>query len=482
MQSRNVGGLKTDSSRHRVHSAGSYKSTKTALCLLIALLLVLSGSTPVFGANLTIPSAANDPAVDQLPPISLALSASQALVLEAGRARLLYDHNSKNVLDIPAAAKLMTALLAAEQLQADTMITISSDAADLDDQAVDWGLPVLVSGKKYSFEFLLLRLLFYDSDAAALALAEQVSGEESVFVEQMNARAQSLELLDTTFASSTGLPVAEQETGLDSAGSTTEWSARISLRDLARLFLIAQKNQQLAQAMQKSSEYQVLEGPQVVSMHHQLEPLWTMSDGRVAGVIFSDRKSATTLTFGQAGKINILTLVAGGRADQAINDTLALYDAMERTYEVATLVEAGEHFFGSQEKTLDGEAFGLIYLKSVTYVRPIGQDFLKSAVQYQSFGPFSRPILSNMVIGQAIFQLLDGTTIAVDVGPDRQILSSVSLIDRTLKQLQANPNLTILLLASLALLILVLAAKVFSGFIRLSRLALLLLLEIRSRR
>lgn len=482
MRPRTVGRLSSAYSNPSVHPTGLSKAARPVFCLFLTLLVVLASTSPVLGAIRSVPTATSEPAVDQLPEMNLALSAPQALILEANRARILYDHNSKNILEIPAAAKLMTALLAAEQLQADTMITISSDAAELEDRAVDFGQPALANGKKYSFEFLLLRMLFFGSDAAALALAEQVSGEEAAFVEQMNARAKSLELLDTSFASSTGLPIKQQDALVSGAGLTTEWSARTSLRDLARLFLIAQKNQQLALAMQKRSEYQVLEGPQVVSLHHQLEPLWTMSDGRVTGVVFSDRKSATTLTFGQAGEINILTLITGGLANQAVNDTLALYDATERTYEVATLVEAGEHFFGSQEKTLDGEAFGLIYLKTVTYVRPIGQDFLKSAVQYQSFGPFSRPILSNMVIGQAIFQLLDGTTIAVDVGPDRQIISSVGLFDRTLKQLQGNPNLTTLLLASLVLLILILAVKVVSGLIRLSRLALLLILEIRSRR
>lgn len=146
------------------------------------------------------------------------------------------------------------------------------------------------------------------------------------------------------------------------------------------------------------------------------------------------------------------------------------------------MVEAGKLFFGGQEQTVDGESFGLVYLKTITYVRPKGQDYLDSAVSYQSFGPFSRPILSGAVIGQAIFKLLDGTTIAVDVGPDRQILSNVTLIDRALKQLQSNPNLTTVLLAALLLLVIVLAIKSLYNLTRLVKLTYLLLFEIRSRR
>ncbi len=455
---------------------------RLAVAMLLTVIVMLSlPSADLKAASLTV-SSDNPAPVSVLPEITLSMSGTHALVLESGRSRVLYDQGSTSVLNLPLAAKLMTALIAAEQLAPDVMITVSSDAAAIHDLAVDLGQPVLSTGEKYSFEYLLLRLLFYDSDVAAMALAEQISGEEAVFIEQMNARAQSLELTDTYFASSTGLPDTNDASVPDELGLALTGTATATLKDLARLFNVARENPQLAAAMQKGSEYQVLEGPTVVSMHHQLEPIWTLSDDRVSGVFYSDRTGSTTLTFGKAGQIDVLTLVAGGSKTAAVNDTLALYDAIERHYEVATLVESGEHFFGSQEKTLDGESFGLIYLKSVTYVRPIGQDFLKSAVQYQSFGPFSRPILSNMVIGQAIFQLQDGTAIAVDVGPDRQILSSVSLIDRTLKQLQTNPNLTIFLLLALTALILILAYKVFFKMLRITRLVRLLLAEIRSRR
>lgn len=447
----------------------------------LVLFLLLAGlPAGVLAATLNMQNPQSSAAV--LPDISPDIVAPAALVLESGRSRVLYELGKPQAIDLPIAAKLMTALIASEQLTPEVMITISADAAAIQDQAVDYGQPVLSTGEKYSFEYLLLRLLFYDSDAAALALAEQISGEESVFIEQMNARAQNLELADTKFASSTGLPAQNQQASSTLLDQAVGWSAFTTLKDLAKLFSVALTNSQLKATMQKSSEYQVLEGPTVVSLHHQLEPIWSLSDGRINGVLFSAQDPSTTLTFGQAGAINLITVLHGSGKSQAVNDTLALYDAIERHYEVATLVEAGEHFFGGQEKTLDGETFGLVYLKTVTYVRPIGQDFLQSAVQYQSFGPFSRPILNNMVIGQAIFQLLDGTTIAIDVGPDRQILSRVGLVDSTLKQLQTNPNLTAILLVSLGILALLLIYKVFFQFIRLSRIIRLLFVEIRSRR
>lgn len=416
------------------------------------------------------------------PPVIV--SGTAMLVLEANRSRILFEQNSAIALDSPVSAKLMTALIASEQLKPETMITISSVTAEMPDLAVSKGQPALKTGEKYSFEYLLLRLIFYDSDAAAVALAEQISGEESDFILLMNSKAQSLEMLETIFTSSTGLaaPVKRSEDTQSETIAQEPETATTTLRDLARLVKAASQNKTLASALTRQSEYLVLPGPTVISLHHQLETLWTMSEDQVTGAFFSNKSDAATVTFGTVDDISIITLIHGGRATEAIDDTVALYHAVDENFEVATLVEAGDHFFGGQEQTVDGESFGLVYLKTITYVRPSGQDYLDSAVQYQSFGPFTRPILNGAVIGQAIFKLLDGTTIAVDVGPDRQILSSVTLIDRALKQLQGNPNLTIVLLATLVLLILVLAARVLANLARLTKLTFLLLFEIRSRR
>jgi len=130
----------------------------------------------------------------------------------------------------------------------------------------------------------------------------------------------------------------------------------------------------LASALTRRNEYLVLPGPTVISLHHQLETLWTLSEDRVTGAFFSNRSSAATVTFGTANGISIITLIHGGLASAAIDDTVALYNAVADNFEVATLVEAGDHFFGGQEQTVDGESFGLVYLKTITYVRPIGQD------------------------------------------------------------------------------------------------------------
>jgi hypothetical protein len=81
-----------------------------------------------------------------------------------------------------------------------------------------------------------------------------------------------------------------------------------------------------------------------------------------------------------------------------------------------------------------------------------------------------------MTAGQVLFELLDGTVIAVDVAPDRQILSRISLVDTVLGELQKNRNLTLVILAAATLLLLsLLLHAVRQGRRLISRIALLLL-------
>jgi hypothetical protein len=72
-----------------------------------------------------------------------------------------------------------------------------------------------------------------------------------------------------------------------------------------------------------------------------------------------------------------------------------------------------------------------------------------------------------MTVGQVVFELVDGTRISVDVSPDRQILSSISLVDRTLASLQSNRNLFYLLVILFSLLALSIAGR---GILLVSRL------------
>jgi D-alanyl-D-alanine carboxypeptidase (penicillin-binding protein 5/6) len=402
--------------------------------------------------------------------LSISNSAASAIVIETNRGRHLYEKKSNTRLVLPAVNKIMTALIAAEKLPLETKVTISKIAATAGASESTADRITLKTGDKYTLEYLMLRLLFYDSDAAAIAIAEQISNVEPEFVKIMNARATTFGMTNTLFANSSGEVVVRTETtnGAEIAENLRMASIQYTtVEDLAILMQTALLNDKFSRLFRKQSEYIVLDGKTLVPMVNQISSLWPYSEGRVSGAFLSEFGVSTCIAVGMINGFNIISITAEGDHNQVVNDVLALFNACEQTYENTPLVQIGSIFSGGQEKTLDGEVFGLEYQKTVNYVHPKGDTYLKSTVRYTSFGPYSRPIQRSMTVGQVIFELVDGTRIAVDVGPDRQILSSINLVDKALSTLQSNRNLNFFILASILLLFIVMVIRLVGILFRL---------------
>lgn len=95
--------------------------------------------------------------------------------------------------------KLMTALLAAEQLADEDLVQVSAKAARAGGARMG-----LAAGTRIAAAELLAGLLIRSGNDACVALAERLSGNESAFVARMNRRARELGLANTHFANACG--------------------------------------------------------------------------------------------------------------------------------------------------------------------------------------------------------------------------------------------------------------------------------------
>jgi serine-type D-Ala-D-Ala carboxypeptidase (penicillin-binding protein 5/6) len=469
--------------RKRVPGSVSWLAVLLILLLPCAIDLaeVSASSAPT-----TISTAADevDNPADYVPPLQINHSGEAAVVLETGRQRLLYNLDAQKRLSIPAACKMMTALIACERgIPLDTPVTISKVAeAAAKTELITDGV-VLKSGDKYSLEYLLLRLLFYSSDAAALAIAEQVAGDEAKFVELMNARADALKLNNTVFYNCTGDLLDVLSPPGTNGNYDTELLQYSTVLETAQLVAAALQNQTFSRIIRSSSEHLIFDGNTIVPMNNVLLQIWALSEGRITGAFYSEQSARTFMVaVGRIDKTDIVVVTAGGRISSRLADLQSIVSACDSHYELKVLVEAGHKFTGEQEKTIDGEYFDLSYKKTVTYIAPMDTDFLKDELQYKSFGPFTRPILFSMTAGQVLFELKDGTVIAADVMPSRQLLSRSTLLGGMLEDLQNNQNLATVILAACSLLLLVLLYHVLRSLRRLVHLVSLLIYEKRSRR
>ena len=128
----------------------------------------------------------------------------------------LYKKNEHDNLPIASLTKLMTAYIILEEEELDSVVTVSTNAAQTEGSQI-W----LAAGETIEVESLLYGLLIQSGNDCAVALAEFNAGSEVIFINKMNQKARLLGLTETYFTSASGLD--------DQGYSTTQDLARLSM-------------------------------------------------------------------------------------------------------------------------------------------------------------------------------------------------------------------------------------------------------------
>lgn len=136
---------------------------------------------------------------------SLPIAAPSAILMEKETGQVVYEKNADERLSPASVTKVMTLLLIMEELDAgrlslDDTVTASARAASFGGSCV-----YLEQGERMSVHEMLKCIAVASANDCAVAMAEHISGAESVFVERMNRRAQELGLKNTHFTNCTGL-------------------------------------------------------------------------------------------------------------------------------------------------------------------------------------------------------------------------------------------------------------------------------------
>ncbi|MFN3285819.1 MAG: D-alanyl-D-alanine carboxypeptidase family protein [bacterium] len=134
-------------------------------------------------------------------PGQLASRAAAFVLVEARTGQVLAQHNARLAWPPASTTKVLTALLVAESLDPDAVVTVSRRAASLR-QGAGVGLR---AGERRSVRDLFYAMLLASANDAAVALAEAAAGSLEAFVQRMNRRARELGALHTHFVNPHGL-------------------------------------------------------------------------------------------------------------------------------------------------------------------------------------------------------------------------------------------------------------------------------------
>ena len=380
--------------------------------------------------------------------------------------QFLYGENLDITLQIPGLSRLFLAGLSAEMLDLNLQVLISGNAALADNDLS--GVPPdeikLSEGQVLPLEYLIYRMLFYHSDGAAVAIAETLASDEESCIELMNSTAHDLGLRDTQISF---IRAGVEDNDLSEADLSLQNTTTVT--DLVRFMLSLQILPAIQEWLGIYEAFLIVDdgGRRLVSMRSPISHLWTLSEGQVQQAYNVQDTTSLTLTSGQTKEgFSIITVAVSQGKGNLIQNTTQLYSAIDNYYETSPLVSAGEKMEGLRERAENGDIFELVYLETIYFLHPEDDLFLTQDIQYQGNPPYLLPLTAGTITGQVVFTLKNGMKISVDVGPDRDILSSRSQVALFLQNLNNNPNLAWLILLLVVVLILIMAYYLLRNIFR----------------
>ena len=137
----------------------------------------------------------------------LSVSSKSAILMDIGSGQILYEKNAHDKLPPASVTKVMTMLLICEALDSGKItlndsVQISENAASMGGSQI-----FLEPGEVQKVDTLLKGIAVASANDGCVAMAEYIAGSIESFVDMMNAKAKELNMKDTNFVNTNGLPV-----------------------------------------------------------------------------------------------------------------------------------------------------------------------------------------------------------------------------------------------------------------------------------
>ncbi len=231
------------------------------------------------------------------------ISSLSAVVYEPQSGRMLYEKDGRTPRPMASTTKLMTALLAAENL--DPAATVAVPAAALPVEGSQMGL---TAGERLTVQDLLAGLLLSSGNDAANALALLMDDSLPAFARRMNDRAAALGMTDGLFVT---------PSGLDEGGHSA------SARDMALLGAAVLRQPVAAQLCAAKTATVTVGGRRVTLSNHN--KLLRLCDGCIGMKTGFTKKSGRCLV-SAATRHGVTLVIATLNGGDYWNDHMALYD------------------------------------------------------------------------------------------------------------------------------------------------------------
>ena len=358
-------------------------------------------------------------------------SSETAILVDLDRGQqLLKKDENKQVYD-PILPKLMTALLAIENIKPTTLITVSTNAAASMTDGIE-----LKAGEKYSVEDLLSATFLTSSYTSTYALAEYMySNNISRFVDSMNAKAETLNMINTKFTDPAGY--------LDPTEKTTSYT---TAADIALFMKYALANTTFYDYFISPTRQVKVEVSPTGLIKSRCQ-IYDYSDyskrggkvasptaGKVSSVIFAANNTRKLLVV----LLNMDSAVAEGEAPRYITESKSVLDYGFQFFQKGLLLSKDQIV-----KTVEvaGEALELVTLEDVYYTYPINNSNYIVKSEENILTNLTPPIEQGAFCGSIKYYLKDNTVITVPLQAKYGIFFKTSAFNHFMDKLTENKAL-----------------------------------------
>jgi len=354
------------------------------------------------------------------------ISAPSAILMEADTGQILYYKDPDRYLHISAACKLMTILVAIENADLYSNVTISADTATAEGSALN-----LKIGAKYSLLDLLYATMLTSANDAAIAIAEHVSsGNMEKFIDKMNETADKLQMTSTHFSNATGLYDVGQFT---------------TARDISLLIKYAVKNPTFNKLFTSRSRPWYGTGDEARIMTSSNKLFWSY-DGFEGGKIgYNDKNRQTIISTALRTNMHLICVILDAPSEAMYADAEALFDYGFNNFWKSTLVKKGDLL---KTEELDGKPIRLISQSDIMYVHPIGENYIK---EFSATAKLTLPLKTTIPVGTAKYVLEDGTVVDIGLYPETEIVPPDDTWTAIRKKFSENRDIFILVAVLLAI-------------------------------
>lgn len=248
-----------------------------------------------------------------------AMSAECALVMDADSARVLYSKNEEKEKLIASTTKIMTAIIAIEYGDLETLVTVDNDVLKAYGSAI-----YIEVGEELTLKELLYGLMLRSGNDAAIEIANHVAGSMDSFVYLMNQKAKELGMNHTVFYNNHGL---EEQNG---KGNTS------TVYDMALLMRYAMRNDEFktitsTKEITVKSSYKTYIWPN----KNKLLKMYEYTTGGKTG--YTEKAKRTLVTSASKDGKNLIVVTFNDGND--FTDHMNFYEDYFKQYQMVTIVD-----------------------------------------------------------------------------------------------------------------------------------------------